>query len=363
MIKFNKLTKKHKMIAAGVMAVTVLSLIGAYFSGREEVTVQTVSPRDVHKIVEESGSVESESAVAIMAKGSGTVSEILVQEGQSVDSGDLLVSFSDFSSASDVASIRAQAEGIYAQYLVSKILSDNNKILYEQGAISYMEYNQSLAATQQLSAQLSSLGYSAQSVSNATAADGITAPIAGTVTAVYIKEGEWVGPGAPIAEVGRLDDRIISLHLIAADADLVSAGMKASIFSEGDLITDNAVVQEVALKATDYISSLGIVQKRVVVEVSLPKDVTPRLGSSADVEIIVQARKQVLSVPSKAVFSIEEQNYVYVSDKGKAVLTPVEIGLEGEEYTEITGGLSEGMKVIVSPSTDLGDGTRIKEKH
>jgi RND family efflux transporter MFP subunit len=339
-----------------------LSLVGAYFSGREEVTVEAVSLRDVYKIVEESGSVESKSAVSIMAKGSGTVSEILVQEGQSVSQGDLLVSFSDFSSASDVASIRAQAEGVYAQYLASKLLSDNNKMLYNQGAISYMEYTQSLALTQQLAAQLSSLGYSAQSLTNATAADGITAPIAGTVTAVYIKEGEWVGPGTPVAEVGGVDDRIISLHLISSDADLVSVGMKASIFSEGDLITENAVVQEVALKATDYISSLGIVQKRVSVEVSLPKEVTPRLGSNADVEIIVQSRKQVLSVPSKAVFSIEDQYYVYVSEKGKAVLTQVEIDLEGEEYTKITGGLTEGMKVIVSPSTDIGDGTRIKEK-
>jgi len=362
MNKLKKLTKKNKIIGIAVVLVLILSSIGAYFSGRQEVTIGEVALRDVLRIVEETGNVQSESAVMITAKGSGTVSKILVEEGQSVKAGDLLISFSDFSSASDVASIRAQAEGVYAQYQAAKSLSDNNKILYDQGAISYMDYNQSLAVTSQLAAQLSSLGYSADSVASATDANGITSPISGIVTALYVKKGELASLGLPLAEVGGLDDHIIILHLISKDADLLKVGMRASVYAEGELVTKSSSVSKIAFKATDYVSSLGIIQKRVLVEISLPKEVTSRLGSSADVKIAVEESLNTLSIPSKALFSIEDQDYVYAENMGKAVLTKVKIGLEGEEYTQIKEGLSIGMQVIISPSTDIGDGTRIKEK-
>jgi RND family efflux transporter MFP subunit len=357
-----KMKKKNIIISMIILAMVSLSAVGYYLFAGEEVVLADVLFRDVFRLVEETGTVESESAVTIIAKGSGTVSKILVEEGQFVQAGDLLMSFSDFSSASDVAGIKAQAEGVYAQYLASKRLSDNNKMLYEQGAISYMDYTISLAATQQLSSQLASLGYSAESVIDATAANGIKAPIAGVVTVIYVKEGEVAGSGMPIAEVGGLDDRIISLHLISSDADLISLGMKTSVYAEGELITEQAVVHKLALKATDYISLLGIVQKRVSVEVQLPEETMLRLGSNADVEITVEEQLHVLSVPSKAIFSIEDEEYVYVDQGGKAVLTKVKTGLEGETYTEILSGISEGERAIISPSTDIGDGSRIKEK-
>ena len=327
MMKLPKFKKKSLIIAVLVLLIASLGAFAYYLSAGEEVVLADASFRDVLRLVEETGTVESESAVVVIAKGSGTVSELLVAEGQSVNAGDLLMSFSEFSSASDVAGIKAQAAGVYAQYVAAKQLSDNNKILYEQGAISYVDYTLSLAATQQLSAQLASLGYSAESVIDATAANGVKSPIAGVVTAVYVKEGELAASGMPIAEVGGLDDRIILLHLISSDADLIAPGMNASVYAEGELVTKEAVVHKVALKAEDYISLLGIVQKRVSVQIKLPEDALLRLGSNADVEITVEKRTHALSVPSKALFTIEDEEYVYVDKNGTEVLTKVDIGL------------------------------------
>ncbi|NCB42472.1 MAG: efflux RND transporter periplasmic adaptor subunit [Clostridia bacterium] len=363
MIKLAKLNiKKKTLIAVMVLIIVGISATGYYVTAREEVILADVSFRDVFRFVEETGTVESESAVTVIAKGSGTVSKILVEEGQSVEVGDLLLSLSDFSSASDVAGIKAQTEGVYAQYVIAKRLSDSNRILYDQGAVSYLDYAASLAATQQLSAQLASLGYSAESVIDATAANGIKAPISGIVTVIYVKEGEVAGSGLPIVEIGGLDDRMISLHLISKDADLVSQGMAASVYAEGEFITDQALVHKISIKATDYISLLGIVQKRVAVTVRLPKEAMLRLGSNADVKIVVEERKHTLALPSKSIFSIEDEEYVYVENGGRAILTKIKVGLEGDTYTEVLEGLSEGQRVVVSPPTDIGDGTRIKEK-
>ena len=362
MKKIKKLTKKHGILLFAILIATTLGAAGVYLTGGTEVVLTDAQLRDVHEIVEEAGQGESRSAVTVVAKGSGTVGEILVQEGQTVRAGDLILSFSDFAPTAEVAGIRAQAQGVYAQYIAAKALSDSNRILYEEGAVSRLEYTQSLAVTRQLSAQLTSLGYSADSLSSATGADGVISPLSGVITAVYVREGETAAPGTSLAEVGGLEDRIVLLHMISSDADQIAEGMHASVLSDGTLITDQARVDHIGIKATDHVSSLGIVQKRVRVEVALPEEAAPRLGSSVDVRIIVREAEQVLSLPLAAVFSIEESSYVYVADGGKAVQKQVETGLEGEEYIEITDGLSPGDRVLASPPSDLTDGTRIKDK-
>ncbi|MDD3289776.1 MAG: efflux RND transporter periplasmic adaptor subunit [Eubacteriales bacterium] len=362
MKKIKKLTKKQWILLLAILAATALGAAGFYLTGGTEVVLADAALRDVYEVVEEAGQVESRSAVTVVAKGSGTVGEILVKEGQSVLAGDLILSFSDFAPTSEVAGIRAQAQGVYAQYIAAKALSDSNRILYEEGAVSQMEYTQSLAVTRQLSAQLASLGYSADSLNSATGADGVVSPLSGVITAVYVREGETAAPGASLAEVGGLEDRIVLLHMISSDADQITEGMHATVLADGDEITDQARVDHVGIKATDHVSSLGIVQKRVRVEVALPEEATPRLGSSVDVRIIVREALQVVSVPSAAVFQIEEASWVYVAAGGKAVQTPVIVGLEGEEYVEIIEGLSAGDRVLASPPSDLTDGTRIKEK-
>ncbi len=362
MNKIKNLTKKQKMLLAAVLAASVLGAAGVYLKSGTEVVLAEAQLRDILETVEEAGQVESKSAVAVTARGSGTVGEIKVSEGDPVKAGDLILTFRDFAPAAEVAGIRAQAEGVYAQYLAAKELSDSSRILYDEGAISYLEYSQALAATRQLSAQLASLGYSADSLISATAAEGVVSPLSGVITAVYVREGETAAPGALLAEVGGLDDRIVVLHMISSDADRIAPGMQAAVLSDGDLITDEALVEHVGIKATDHVSSLGIVQKRVRVEVVLPQDASPRLGSSVDVRIIVKESPQALSVPAAAIFTIEDASWVYKADRGKAVQAPVTVGLEGEDYVEILEGLSPGDRVLASPPSDVTDGMRIKEK-
>lgn len=362
MKKMKNLSKKQWILLSAVLTGTALASIAYYLTSGVEVVLTEAIPRDVREIVEETGQVESQSAVTVVAKGSGTVDRILVEEGQTVEAGEVLLTFKDFAPDADVAGIRAQAQGVYAQYKAAKALSDNYKVLYEQGALSQLEYTQSLAVTQQLSAQLAALGYTAESVITATGAGGIQSPLSGMVTAVYVREGESPAPGTPLAEVGGLADRIVLLHMISSDADQLTPGMRATVSAEGVQITDKATVDKIGIKATDYVSSLGIVQKRVRVEVALPPEAAPRLGSSVEVSIAVREKSQVLSVPSGAVFTMEEDSWVYGAVGGKAVLTKVTVGLEGEEYTEIVQGLQPGDRVLASPPSEVSDGIRIREK-
>ena len=50
------------------------------------------------------------------------------------------------------------------------------------------------------------------------------------------------------------------------------------------------------------------------------------------------------------------------NERGKTVLAPITVGLEGEEYVEILEGLSEGDLLVQSPGNDLEEGMKVTLK-
>ena len=179
---------------------------------------------------------------------------------------------------------------------------------------------------------------------------------------LFVRAGESVAPGSVLAEVGRLDDRIVLLNVMAPDADRLQEGMVASVYRSGDAVTDAAQVGKIGLKAVDYISPLGIAQKRVRVEVLLPEEVDIRLGSAVEVRIAAAEALQVLSVPLSAVFDEDGRSFVFKIQGRRAAKIPVSTGLSGDEYIEITAGLEPGDLVVCAPAAELTDGVKIKTK-
>jgi HlyD family secretion protein len=68
-------------------------------------------------------------------------------------------------------------------------------------------------------------------------------------------------------------------------------------------------------------------------------------GTSADVEVILDARDQVLRIPTAALLP---GGHVLVVDDGRLVERAVEIGLRNWDASEVRGGLAEHDRVVVS---------------
>jgi HlyD family secretion protein len=142
---------------------------------------------------------------------------------------------------------------------------------------------------------------------------------------------------------------------------LVETGNVVRVFDKDSGIDDpKGKVSKVHLKAQDYLSDLGITQKRVRVEITLSQEKTPRLGSRVDVEITVDQKLNVLRVPDTAVFDFNDIPHVYLIENRKAKLREVSLGLEGEDYVEVLSGLEMEDEVILSPGNDISDNTRVK---
>jgi HlyD family secretion protein len=77
-------------------------------------------------------------------------------------------------------------------------------------------------------------------------------------------------------------------------------------------------------------------------------------GYSADVEVILEERGDVLRVPTRALL---QGKRVYVLDGGLIRARELATGIGNWEYTEITGGLEAGARVVVSIDREgLADG-------
>jgi HlyD family secretion protein len=68
-------------------------------------------------------------------------------------------------------------------------------------------------------------------------------------------------------------------------------------------------------------------------------------GTSADTEVILSARDGVLRVPTS---SLLEGGRVLVLEHGRLVEKALQLGLRNWDLTEVTGGLEEGARVVVS---------------
>ena len=92
------------------------------------------------------------------------------------------------------------------------------------------------------------------------------------------------------------------------------------------------------------------------------KSVTPTLGIEAEVTIFTGEAKDVLTVSDKAVYTDDEGDYVFAIVNGKVEKRYITRGLSGNGRIEVTGGLSEGEKAIVSAISEDDLGSRVTEE-
>ena len=361
--------KKSKKLKALVIIIVILLLVAVtavygIYGTSVPVSATIVDSGRVERLIQETGTVKPETLTTIMANKSGEVQQIYVSEGDRVEVGQILFSGKAVAGAgSQIQSLKAELAALQIQYNQLREAADRNKALYEHGALSLEAYNQSVAASEQIAAQVTALSHSITSYTESSGAPEARSPMAGVITDVFVQKGQVILAGTPLFEVSDLESLYIEVDLAAEDADLVQLGNLARIINnKTDFLDDKGKVRKIHPKAQDKISELGISQKRVTVEVALSAPVSIRIGSTLDVEIIVEQKDGVIRVEPNALFEMKQQDYVFVIADGKALLRQIEKGLEGEDFTEILSGLKKGEKVILSPGNEVEDGIRVREE-
>jgi len=179
----------------------------------------------------------------------------------------------------------------------------------------------------------------------------ITAPFDGIVLDVTIEVGEWISPAPPGVFIPSVVDLIdpqalyLSAPIDEADVARLRVGLPVRV-------TLDAFRGQAFDGTLTYISSFVEARQEQnrtlrieaeLKETSFPANLLP--GLSADLEVILDSREQVLRIPT---YALLEGGRVLVVQNGRLEEKKVATGLHNWSYTEITSGLAAGESVVVS---------------
>jgi len=84
------------------------------------------------------------------------------------------------------------------------------------------------------------------------------------------------------------------------------------------------------------------------------------IGYELDAKFIVISKENVVRIPERCIFELDDTKNVFIIKEGVINLKEVSIGLEGEEFVEIVEGLQTDDIVVLSPEDELEDGILVE---
>jgi HlyD family secretion protein len=179
----------------------------------------------------------------------------------------------------------------------------------------------------------------------------IEAPFSGVVAEVNVEVGEWVTPSPPLLTSPSVVDLIdpksiyVSAPMDEVDSGEIRAGLPARLTV--DSRPDESFPGSVS-RVAPYVVDVEAQNRTLEIEVELEDDelaATLLPGTSADAEVILETRDNVLRVPTSALLQNER---VLILERGELVERAVELGLRNWQFAEVRSGLSGGEEIVVS---------------
>ena len=194
----------------------------------------------------------------------------------------------------------------------------------------------------------------------------LRAPFDGIVADLKTEVGEWVSPSPAALPIPPVYDIIdpssiyVSAPIDEVDAGRVRPGQIARVTL--DPLPGQSFPAKV-VRVAPYVQDLEAQNRTLEIEVEFDDAAFSRTllpGTSADVEVILAAVKDVLRIPS---YAILEGSRVLLLDGGVLKAAPVQVGMRNWEFAEVKGGLKDGDPVVVSlDRAEVKEGARAIEQ-
>ncbi len=345
-----------------------------------EVRIEPVERGVVESTVTNSkaGTVEARRRSRLAAETGGRVIEIAHREGALVEAGTPLVRLS---AVSHIAQLDLANQGVAVG--LSRL---EDACLLRDRAGRELKRTQRLAANNVASEdRLDALQYSfdsarvacersraelAQARAQRDAAEAelaktvISAPFNGIIAEVNVEVGEWVTPSPPLLTSPPVIDLIdptsifVSAPMDEVDSGAIRAGLAVKLTV--DSRPGESFVGTVS-RVAPYVIDQEAQNRTLEIEISiddeeLAKSLLP--GTSADAEVILETRSDVLRIPTSALL---RGRSVLVLIEGRLVEREVRLGLRNWQYVEVQSGLELGDLLVVSlDKIEIEAGVRAK---
>ena len=376
----------------------ILSLSTWFFikiSGSDDtisVDAEKVELRTIIQKINASGKIQPEESVQITSTITGWITEITVMEGDTVEPGQHLISIDEKQIRPRYNNALSQVKSSEANLKKVKAQMSRTKTLFSQKLISQQEQEQVEASFQIALSQSEQANANLLSAEDELSKTRLTAPKYGIVTSITKEEGEMAvggmfNPGVlmTVADLSRME-----VEVDVNENDVVNIAIGDTTEIEIDAYPDTiffGVVSEIAHTAQSM--NMGSQQQVTNFKVKVRMITVPdriRPGMSSTVNIITETIKDALSIPIQALTSrsddyndidrsnkeqkkelenedapfkkVKQVDVVFIledkfkgeeAEEGKkyVMVTPVKVGISGENYYEVRSGLEKEKMIVI----------------
>lgn len=385
-MKFDK-----RWLTAGLIVLAIaVPLTVKRFSGKSgtPVDVLVAQEQEVKPSILASGTLAYKVEVNLTAEVTARVRSIAVQEGDTVEEGQLLLRLDPETYnaiiAREEASVRQNRINIDRQRAVVALRKQQYERSQKLAAAKLIDQNrldedrnQFVVSEADLRSSEEALQRSLAVLSDAReqrAKTEIRAPISGRIVSLPIKAGEVAIPstaslaGAQLMKIADVSAIQAEVKVDEADVAKITLGQRADVFAAA--YPDTALsgkVERIALTPT--VEGQGRSYK-VTLAIEAPATLQLRSGMSARAIIFLGDGRKQLSVPVEAVVTeTPEKNvvkkFVWVDDGGKARKRAITTGLSDDRWEAIESGVAAKDRVITGPAKTLRrlrDGDAVTER-
>ncbi|MDS4019800.1 MAG: efflux RND transporter periplasmic adaptor subunit [Candidatus Competibacter sp.] len=286
------------------------------------------------------GTLRADETVMIRPEIAGRVATLHFKEGQTVSAGDPLVTL-------DQDEYKAQLAGSVAEAGMDEISFKRLQDLQRKNLTSQQNLDEAKAKLDAARAR--------QTLDQVRLDKTvIRAPFAGTVGLRLVSPGAYVKPGDDIANLESLG--AMKLDFRVPETYLARLGVGQTLTARMDAYPDQGF--EGTIYAID--PALDPETRTVLLRARLPnKGNKLRPGLFARVSLILERRENALVAPEQAIVPVGQKTFVYRVIDGKAVMTPVKLGLRRPGQVEILEGLSAGDLVVTDGQLKIRDGAPV----
>ena len=382
---------KHIRICSAVLATALaLSLTGCQGNGDSSsedatpagvaVQVQEVAIDTISTESRVSGTVTTDSDTSIYVAATAKCTAVYVEAGDTVSAGDRICTLdmastlssynaANISYQSAVQSYQDQAAIFDTQIALAEKNVRDLQALFEIGAASQAEIDSAQlnlmtlqASRDSTLAQLEAGIQTSQSnveqlstvLENVDAGGNVIAPASGTVPSLSAVKDGYVSASMPVAVIDGAEVMEVSVSVSEALLPKLAIGDEADV-------TVSALDTSFVGTIRSIEQTANVQTKLYGVTVSVPAEVTGlRSGMFADVSFRTDTSADTIVIPTEAILTSNNIQYVFVVEGDTARYQEVTTGLSGNGVTEVTGGLEAGQQLVTVGQAYLSDGDAVR---
>lgn len=320
---------------------------------------ETAEISDLTKKTVATGSIVPRQEVEVKPKVTGVLSELYVEPGKIVKQGDALGKISIIPDAMQINQAESAVRTAQIAFDNAKRELERNEALFKQGVVADAElqrYRTEFALRQQeVAAAGSNLQLAREGAmrgAGKTSTLMVTATVDGMVIDVPVKVGFSViqannfNPGTTVAVIANMDDMIFEGRVDEAEVAKIKIGMKLAI-------KVGAIEKDKLEGKLEYIAPKGkliegAIQFEIKAAVAKKEGIEIRANYSANADIVLDERKQVLAIREALVQYQDDKPFVEVETEPQTfVRRDVKLGLSDGIKVEVLEGITKTDKIKI----------------